>query len=143
MRLTTFDQRLDAWYSLREQVRNLSVHDTLKSINQWWNQVPWRPYYLHWDDLDTWPDPWDLLADNHFCGLAKALGIVYTIEMIGRPDITAVQIAENGNSSDNLVLVNDGKYILNWAPGELLNITSTQVSIKRSVDSQAVVKKIN
>lgn len=138
-----YEERLAQWLDLRTANRDNPLEDALLAINDWWQTAPWTPYYLHWDDLDTWPDPWDLLADNHFCGLAKALGIVYTIEMIGRPDINAVQIAENSDSMDNLVLVNDGKYILNWAPGELLNITSTQVSIKRSVDSQEVVKKIN
>jgi len=138
-----YEERLAQWRELRTANQNNLLEDALLAINDWWQTAPWTPYYLHWDDLDTWPGPWDLLADNHFCGLAKALGIVYTIQMIARPDITAVQIAENSGSGDNLVLVNEGKYILNWAPGQLLNITSEQVSIKRSVDSQAVAKKIN
>jgi hypothetical protein len=93
--------------------------------------------------MDDWPDPWDLLSDNHFCSLAKALGIVYTLHMIERSDITCVELAVNGDSADNLVLVNKGKYILNWSEGQLLNITSPVVNIKRSVDSRAVTKKIN
>lgn len=138
-----YEERLAQWRELRTANIDNPLEDALLAINDWWQRAPIINHYLHWDDLADWPDPWQLLADNYFCSLAKSLGIVYTIQMIGRNDITAMHIADNGGSGDNLVLVNDGKYILNWAPGELLNITSTQVSIKRSIDSQAIVKKIN
>lgn len=132
-----------AWYHLREANQTNPLEQCLLSVNDWWQRCPWVPYYLHWDDMDDWPDPWDLLSDNHFCSLAKALGIVYTLHMIERSDITCVELAVNGDSADNLVLVNKGKYILNWSEGQLLNITSPVVNIKRSVDSRAVTKKIN
>lgn len=138
-----YDDRLSQWYRLRQDNQTNDLETALLAINDWWQRAPIVNHYLHWDDLSTWPDPWDLLADNHFCNLAKALGIVYTLHMINRDDITAVEITDNGDSEDNLVLVNEGKYILNWAPGQLLNITSKQVSIRRSVDSRAVTKKIN
>jgi hypothetical protein len=93
--------------------------------------------------MEQWPDPWDLLADNYFCSLAKALGIVYTIHMISRSDITCTELATNADSADNLVLVNKGKYILNWEAGQLLNITSPEINITRSIDSHVVTKKIN
>ena len=139
----SYEERLAAWCQLRETNQNNDLETALLAVNDWWQQAPISNYYLHWDDRRNWPDPWDLLADNHFCTLAKALGIVYTLHMIGRSDITAVAIADNGDFTDNLVLVNEGKYILNWAPGTLLNITSQQVSIKKSIDSRAVTKKIN
>ena len=138
-----YEDRLSQWHQLRRDNQTNNLETALLTINDWWQRAPIVNHYLHWDDLETWPDPWDLLADNHFCNLAKALAIVYTLHMIGRDDITAVAIANNGDSNDNLVLVNEGKYILNWAPGELLNITSKQVTIKRSIDSRAVTKKIN
>ena len=138
-----YEQRLAQWRELRKANLDNPLEDALLAINDWWQSAPVVNHYLHWDDLKDWPDPWQLLADNHFCSLAKALGIVYTIQMTGRSDITTMHIVDNGDSGDNLVLVNEGKYILNWAPGELLNITSKQVNIKRSVDSQAVAKKIN
>lgn len=143
MWLNRYEERLTSWYKLREDNRSNSLEQALLNINDWWQQTPWTPYYLHWDDLSIWPDPWDLLADNHFCTVARALGIVYTIHMLDRPDITAVEIAVNGEFGDNLVLVNKGKYILNWTQGQLLNITSPEVNIVRTLDSAVVTKKIN
>lgn len=138
-----YEDRLSQWYQLRQDNQTNDLETALLAINDWWQRAPVVNHYLHWDDLATWPDPWDLLADNHFCSLAKALGIVYTLHMMDRDDITTMSIADNGDSNDNLVLVNEGKYILNWAPGQLLNITSKQVSIRRNVDSRAVTNKIN
>ena len=138
-----YEDRLAAWCQLRQDNQTNSLEQALLNINDWWQQCPWIPYYLHWDDMEQWPDPWDLLADNYFCSLAKALGIVYTIHMLSRPDITCTELATNADSADNLVLVNKGKYILNWEAERLLNITSPEINITRSVDSQAITKKIN
>lgn len=140
---TRYEDRLSSWRRLREDNQNNPLEQALLQINDWWQQCPWVPYYLHWDDLESWPDPWDLLKDNYFCNLAKALGIVYTIHMLERSDITRLELAVNADSADNLVLVNEGKYILNWDEGQLLNITSPEVNIKNSIDSQIVTKKIN
>ena len=140
---SAYEDRLQEWYALRLRCRDLDLDTCMATINNWWWQAPLINYYLHWDDRRGWPGPWDLLADNRFCSLAKALGIVYTLHMISRPDITQVELAVNGDSGDNLVLVNEGKYILNWSAGQLLNITSPVVNISRSVDSRAVTKKIN
>lgn len=138
-----YEDRLSQWHRLRQDNQTNNLETALLAINDWWQQCPWTPYYLHWDDLEQWPDPWDLLSDNHFCSLAKALGIVYTLHMIARSDITCTELAANASSADNLVLVNKGKYILNWEAGQLLNITSPEINITRSIDSQAVTKNIN
>jgi len=138
-----YEDRLSEWLRLREHNHSTDLDKALLEINDWWQQAPWTPYYLHWDDMDRWPDPWELLADNHFCSVAKSLGIIYTIHMIDRPDITAVQMAVNRDSADNLVLVNQGKYILNWTQGQLVNITSPEINIVRAVDSSVITKKIN
>lgn len=128
-----YEDRLFSWYQLREDNQNNPLEQALLHINDWWFVSPWRPYYLHWDDLKTWPGPWDLLSDNIFCDLARALGIVYTILMLDRADITDLSIA-NTDDGNNLVLVNSGKYILNWESERLLNINSENIKIKQSLD---------
>jgi hypothetical protein len=139
----SYEQRLAEWHRLRESNLDRPLPNALLNVNDWWQEVPWAPYYLHWDDVDTWPDPWDLLANQQFCSLAKALGIVYTLHMMERSDVKDLQIASGTDSADNLVLVNEGKYILNWDTGTLLNITSNHIQIKRTIDSRVVTKKIN
>lgn len=130
----TFEERLQDWRDLRDQCLLVDYETALHLINDWWWQAPIVNHYLHWDDNASWPDPWDLLADNHFCDLAKALGIVYTILMIDHPETACIELVQTVDS--NLVQVNKGKYILNWAPRELLNNQSTQITVKKSLDCQ-------
>ena len=137
----TFDQRLVAWYNLRESVRNSSVESALLAINQWWFAVPWQPYYLHWDDQPRWPDPWELLSDNVYCDLARGLGILYTISMLDRADIGDARLifADTGH---NLVQVAKGKYILNWEPDIVVNNNSV-TKIQKQYTQSEVAQKYN
>ena len=132
-----FETRLQGWNDLRSICLGLGVDNCLQRINIFWMSSPWQPYYLHWDDQKTWPDPWQLLSDNVYCDLARSLGIVYTILLLERTDIGSVEIAETDRG--NLVQVSGGKYILNWHPDEILNNPSTEIKITRKLDSSKLV----
>ena len=134
----TFPERLTAWADLRAQAASLPLETALESINTWWFQTPWRPYHLHWDDQESWPDPWQLLDDNIYCGLARGLGIMYTIAMIDREDIQHAELIEA--DGDNLVLINQSKYILNWDASSIVN-TSPQITLSRHRVSQDKIKQ--
>lgn len=134
----TFPERLASWTQLRSQVDVLPPDQALHAINTWWFQTPWRPYHLHWDDLETWPDPWQLLDDNIYCGLARGLGIMYTITILDRPDLQDAVLTESGG--DNLVLVAKSKYILNWDSGTVVN-TNPEIALSRRHVSQDKIKQ--
>ena len=131
-----YSARLQAWADLRDQCGQLPLAQALDDVNAWWQQTPWKPYYLHWDDRDQWPTPWELLSDNIYCDLARAVGIVYTVTMLERDDITGVELADTDQG--NLVLVNQGKYILNWHRGDELNIPSKHFTINQRLDRRAI-----
>ena len=133
-----YQDRLEAWCQLRKKSSTCDISTCLQDIDQWWAQTPWKPYYLHMDDYEKWPDPWSLLADNIYCDLARALGIVYTMLMLDREDVDTIQIAETDQG--NLVLVDQGKYILNWGRDRLLNIEPTNFTITKSLDSSELVR---
>ena len=135
-----YQDRLNQWVELRDRCRDLDIEDCLILVNDWWFQSPWRPYYLHWDDFPGWPTPWELLEDDVFCGLARALGIVYTIILIEHEKIHEVELIET--DADNLVLVNRGKYILNWHPSQVVNISSTNLNIKRIISSTQLEQRL-
>jgi hypothetical protein len=132
----TFSGRLEKWNLLRDQCQHLSKESALVQINNWWFDAPWRPYYLHWDDQATWPDPWQLLSDNIYCDLARGLGILYTITLLDRADMTpaSLVLTEEGY---NLVLVEKEKYILNWEPNTVVN-TFLEVNIHRQYRQQQI-----
>lgn len=134
----TFPERLTAWAQLRSQAAALPLDQALATINTWWFQTPWRPYHLHWEDQESWPDPWQLLDDNIYCGLARGLGIMYTIAMLDRSDLQDAVLIENGG--DNLVLVDKSKYILNWDADTVVN-TNPEIALSRRHVSQDKIKQ--
>ena len=136
----TFDTRLAAWNQLRTQSLDLSLEVALRQINARWFESPWIPYHLHWDDRPDWPDPWQLLDDNLYCSLARGLGILYTIALADRKDIKdAVLIEIEG---DNLVLVNQSKYILNWEPDTIVNINLGPKNPRHCVSLEQIKQQI-
>jgi hypothetical protein len=116
----TFDARLASWTFLREQCQYLPVESALARINDWWFRAPWQPYYLHWDDQLSWPDPWQLLSDNVYCEVARGLGILYTITLLDRADMAPAHLVLT-DAGHNLVLVTKEKYILNWNATTIVN----------------------
>ena len=131
-----FADRLAAWTELRTQAHAMDCLQALETINAWWHQTPWKPYYLHWDDQPQWPDPWQLLSDDVYCPVAKGLGILYTISMLDRADMADATLVLT-DSGDNLVLVQETKYILNWSPDSVVN-TFQEVKIVRQLKQHQI-----
>lgn len=135
-----FSERLENWAQLRQQCQTLDSELALIKINQWWFQTPWTAYHLHWDDQQDWPDPWQLLSDNQYCPVARGLGIMYTIAMLDREDLQDARMIEY--QSDNLVLVSQEKYILNWDPDQVVNISLGKSKPRRQVSQEQIKQKI-
>ena len=137
----SFDQRLASWYKLRNSTQQQPVELALSNINHWWFGAPWRPYYLHWDDQKTWPDPWQLLSDHIYCDVARGLGILYTITLLDRADLTSASLVLT-QTGHNLVLVDQTKYILNWDTDTIVN-TNHEVAVLRNLTQQQLQKQYN
>jgi hypothetical protein len=136
MWLATFESRLSSWNLLRDQCQILPVKSALEEINAWWFRAPWKPYYLHWDDRATWPDPWQLLSDNVYCDLARGLGILYTITLLDRADMAPYSLILTDDER-NLVLTAKEKYILNWESGNIVN-NNQVVNIRQQYQQQPI-----
>jgi hypothetical protein len=135
----TFEARLDSWNQLRTQVAGQPVELALETINSWWFQSPWTAYHLHWDDQNTWPDPWQLLSDNMYCEVARGLGILYTITCLNRGDMDSAELVLT-NDDRNLVLLDKSKYILNWDRTVVLN-TSSEIEVKKSLHQSQITQQ--
>lgn len=140
MWLRTFDERLLDWAELRGRVFDQKLETALTTINRWWFAAPWCAYHLHWDDFESWPDPWQLLEDNVYCPVARGLGIMYTIALIDRPDLQTAELIEVG--SDNLVVIPGEKYILNWDRDTVVNINLTATPVRRRISQQQLKQRI-
>ena len=136
----SFAERLESWANLRQHCVDLDLESAVIKINAWWFQSPWTAYHLHWDDKADWPDPWQLLSDDVYCPLARGLGILYTVTLLDRADLQDTCMIEY--LGDNLVLVSGEKYILNWDPDQVLNISLGSSKSRRRVSQEEIKQKI-
>jgi hypothetical protein len=108
---------------------DLEIGDALALAAEAWGKAPFTPYYLDYEQPDTWPDPWTLIAENYYCDLARALGLLYTVYLSrhGSEHDLKLRILRrpNDRSQYNLVIVDQGKYVLNFLDHEVVNIEST------------------
>jgi hypothetical protein len=89
-----------------------------------WSTAPFVNYNLDPSDPNLWPDPWTLLAENYWCDVAKALGIVYTIYFTGHRTIDIelrVYYDYKTKERYSVAWLAQGKYVLNYWPYEIVN----------------------
>lgn len=137
-----YDARLRSWHELRKQISDLETKEKCVLIDEFWQQVPLVNYHLHILDTKTWPDPWELLAENTYCTIARALGICYTLLLVGVNDIKMVEATDKHGEDVVLVLVDDAKYILNYWPNTVVNNCSKDFTTKRHVDIGHIQQKL-
>lgn len=139
-----YEDRLQVWYDLRSVP--LADQQFLLEVNDFWQFAPQVKPMFDWREPQNWPDPWELIRENDQSDLARALGIVYTIILSGRQHLiesTMLSLCtDNAVLETNLVLIDQGKYVLNWAPREILNINLQQLSVIRSLSAVDLISKI-
>ena len=66
--------------------------------------------------------------------------MLYTISLLDRPDIQDAELIDTG--SDNLVLVEQKKYILNWDRDQLLNINLAPLNPRHRLSQEQIKTQI-
>ena len=117
--------RLHRWKLFRESLNNLTFENALEQTVELWKSSPFSPYYLDHSNPTNWPNPWTLIAENYYCDLAKALGILYTIKFTNHNPDCEIKIYHSKTNGQlyNLVWIDKGKYVLNMVDNEILNKT--------------------
>jgi hypothetical protein len=112
--------RIINWRNWREQLRDINDQDLAQAVASNWSQAPMVNYYLVADNCANWPNAWQLINDNIYCDLAKVLGMFYSIALLNRLD-PEIKIFANNEGWINLLYLDQGKYILNWNHGLIVN----------------------
>ncbi len=137
-----FYTRLRAWYDLRTKLESCTLYDQCVGTDKFWQQSPISNHYLHPADIKSWPDPWQLLDDNIYCNYSRALGMIYTLSLLGIKDIDLVDATDYNSVDVVLVLVDNAKYILNYWPGTVVNNKLGDFSITRHYDITPIIQKV-
>ena len=139
---STYEARLQDWFQLRKSVINLPIEQQCITIDEWWQHAPLVTHHLHPHDMDNWPDPWELLSENTYCEVARALGMCYTLLLLDISDVEMVLSTNNIGEDVVLVLVDNAKYILNYWPNTVVNNNLRDFKIVSKIDLDKIIKKI-
>lgn len=137
-----YEVRLRAWVDLRNKLLRLHIKDQIIEIDKFWQRVPTQNHYLHPDFIKDWPTPWQLLSDNTYCYYSRALGMIYTLLLVGNNTIELVEAVDDNSNEVVLVLVDDAKYVLNYWPDTVVNNHIDNFSITRTLDISPLYSKI-
>lgn len=137
-----YETRLQNWYDLKQALKDKPLETKCIEIDKWWQKAPLVNHHLHILDLDNWPSPWELLVENNYCTVARALGICYTLLLIGVNDVKLAEATDVYAEDVTLVLVDNAKYILNYWPDTVISSNLTDFTIKRQIDISKITQKI-
>lgn len=137
-----YDARLRSWYDLRQTLQNADTKTKCLEIDNWWQSAPLVNHYLHPHEIESWPTPWELLYDNEYCSMARALGMTYTLLLTGVTDVD-FSLGKDDNDEDvALVMVDRAKYILNYWPNMVISNSLKDFKIVTKLDTQTIIEKI-
>jgi hypothetical protein len=137
-----YQTRLRAWHDLREKLKDYDIKQKCIEVDNFWQQCPQVAYYLHPIDIPQWPSPWELLADNNYCPYARALGMIYTLVLLGIKEVDLVDAKDDNSEDVALVLVDNAKYVLNYWPNTVVNNCLQDFTIMKRHDVSPIITKI-
>lgn len=140
--LFDYETRLKSWSIFRNTVATYNIDQQCVEVDRFWQKTPYQNHYLHPDFMKEWPTPWQLLSDNIYCYYARALGMIYTLLLLGNKDIALVEAKDDNNNEVVLVLVDNAKYVLNYWPETVLNNRLTDFVIIKELDITPLLSKV-
>ena len=137
-----YEVRLKSWFDLRNKLLRVPISIQVQEVDKFWQRVPITNHYLHPDFIKDWPTPWQLISDNNYCYYARALGMIYSLLLLGTNAIELVQAVDDNSNEVVLVLVDDAKYVMNYWPDTVVNNHIKDFTITRTLDISPLYSKI-
>lgn len=118
------DDRLKEWKLFRKEISDLPFDEAvIKTVNLW-SYAPFVAHYLDHSEPKDWPTPWELISDNNYDDLAKALGMLYTLFLSAHGKnhtFKLLKVTAGSLENYNIVSIDDEKYVLNYLFNEVIS----------------------
>ena len=137
-----YEARLKSWYDLRKSLEDSDVKTSCLAIDNWWQRAPLVNHYLHSNDVDNWPGPWELLVENNYCQIARGLGMVYTLQLVGIKDIDFCIAIDDNSEECALVMVDRAIYVMNYYPNTVISNNSKDFKVVSHMNMTKINIKI-
>jgi hypothetical protein len=138
----TYIDRLKEWRDLRNSIKTQTLEEQCIAIDRWWQQAPLINHHFHWHDTQQWTDPWEMLSENLYCTLTRAVGMCYTLLMNDISDVQLVHAQDQQAEEHYLVLVDGSKYILSYWPNTVISNSLSNFKIISSKSLESIKNKI-
>ena len=139
--LQDYYTRLRAWHTLKESLQNADTETICVEVDKFWQRAPISSHYLHPADVVDWPSPWELISDNTYCYYARALGMIYTLMLLGINNIDFIEATDYNSENVVLVLV-EKKYVLNHWHNSVLTNKLSDFAITKRISIESLESKI-
>jgi hypothetical protein len=139
--LLDYYTRLREWFKLKETLIDQDLSTICIEVDRFWQRAPINTHYLHPDEIENWPNPWELISDNHYCYYGRALGIIYTLMLLGVKELDFVDALDDNRDNVVLVLV-EKKYVLNHWPNSVLTNKLSDFAITKRISIESLESKI-
>ncbi len=117
--------RLKTWRTFRNKLNSTDFNSAVLQTIKFWKSAPFVPYYLDAASSLEWPAPWDLIEENYYCDLAKALGMLYTLYFTdhGPTHTWHLRVYQDKETRYiyNTIDIDNGKYVINLVDDEVVN----------------------
>lgn len=137
-----YEARLKSWYDLRKSLEDSDIKTSCLAIDNWWQKAPLVNHYLHPNDIDNWPGPWDLLVENNYCQISRGLGMVYTLQLVGIKDIDFCIAIDDNSEECALVMVDSAIYVMNYYPNTVISNNSKDFKVVSHMNMTKINIKI-
>jgi hypothetical protein len=126
--------RIAHWRAFRLSIGGMPLEQAVQETAEFWQNCPHTSYYLDPNDPLSWPTAWELIAENYYCDLAKALGMMYTMAYSNHGHDLPMEIHVYNDPDSgyeyNLSVFDQGKYVINFMDGEIVNIELVKQKFK-------------
>lgn len=139
--LLDYYTRLREWFKLKEKLSDQNLSTICIEVDRFWQRVPISTHYLHPDDIEDWPNPWELINDNNYCYYGRALGMLYTLMLLGVKEVDFVEALDDNKEHAVLVIVED-KFILNYWPNSVVDNKLSDFTITKHISIELLESKI-
>jgi len=125
------DERLTEWANHRRHLD--SIDNPLQEVWDFWHQAPFIPHNRNIDQYyqQSWPSPWEIIAENKYDDFTKALMIGWTLKLTKKYQNSKIELrtlVDNARSREYNLIYVDEKWVINYSdngPVEVPEITSS------------------
>lgn len=123
---------IQRWRDFRETIKSLPEEMKIKEALRYWEKSALVNFVLDYEDPEQWPTPWELISDDYYDSIVISIMIVETLILSGfhHERFELRYIHNDYDSSRFMIVIIDGKLVLNYSYGEILDFQDIKDKIK-------------